>query len=77
MIFNSLDYILFLAACFAVYWALPKRYLRNGFLLLSSYLFYGYVNPWLCFLLVGVTACNYLAALAIQFIYDGITSISL
>lgn len=44
MLFNSLDFAVFLPLVFALFWALPARRtdLRNGLLLLASYVFYGW-----------------------------------
>ncbi len=64
MIFTSLDYLIFVIIAFSVYWCLPRQGLRNGLLLFGSYVFYGYVHPWFCFLLAGTTAANYLVSLA-------------
>lgn len=66
MIFTSLDYLLFVVAAFSVYWALPSRMLRNTYLLIGSYIFYGYLHPWLCLLLAGITLVNYGAAQAME-----------
>ena len=45
MIFHSLDFIFFLVAILAVYWALPFR-AQNLLLLGGSLFFYGYISPW-------------------------------
>ncbi|MFC2150178.1 MBOAT family O-acyltransferase [Calditrichota bacterium] len=44
MLFNSLDFAVFLPIVFAVYWLLNRRSLRvqNAFLVLASYVFYGW-----------------------------------
>ncbi|HRH36217.1 MAG TPA: MBOAT family protein, partial [Catalimonadaceae bacterium] len=44
MLFNSIDFALFLPLVFCLYWAIPSanRRLRNFFLLAASYLFYGW-----------------------------------
>jgi D-alanyl-lipoteichoic acid acyltransferase DltB (MBOAT superfamily) len=41
MLFNSLDYALFLSAVLAIYWSLPRGW-QNLFLLAVSYAFYGF-----------------------------------
>ena len=66
MSFIQTDYLLFFAAVCTVYWLLPSRRLQNGFLLLGSYVFYGWLTPILCLLLFSVTAVNYLAARSID-----------
>src|ERR1700722_14223168 len=58
MIFQSLDFLIFLAAVFSVHWLLPWR-LRNLFLVFASYFFYGYIHPWFLFLLWFVTIAVY------------------
>ncbi len=44
MLFNSLDFAIFLPIVFGIYWLLNKSNIRiqNAFLLLSSYVFYGW-----------------------------------
>ncbi len=41
MLFNSLTFLVFLPAVFAIYWALPRRG-QNAFLIAASYVFYGW-----------------------------------
>src|ERR1700722_12780149 len=65
MIFQSLDFLIFLAAVFSVHWLLPWR-LRNLFLVFASYVFYGYIHPWFLFLLWFVTVAVYASALGIE-----------
>ena len=44
MIFNSLDFAIFLPIVFAIYWVINKGPLRfqNFFIVLASYFFYGW-----------------------------------
>ncbi len=65
MIFQSLDFLVFLVLVVAFHWLLPARY-RSIFLLLASWVFYGYVHPWFLFLLWFVTVAVYAAALGIE-----------
>jgi alginate O-acetyltransferase complex protein AlgI len=65
MIFQSLDFLILLAAVFSVHWLLPWR-LRNLVLVISSYLFYGYIHPWFLFLLWFVTLAVYACGLAME-----------
>jgi alginate O-acetyltransferase complex protein AlgI len=53
MIFQSIDYLLFLCAVLGCYFWLPVRG-QNLLLLLASYLFYGWVHQWYL-LLIGIT----------------------
>ncbi len=65
MIFQSLDFIVFLLIVVSVHWLLPPRF-RSLFLLAGSYVFYGYVHPWFLFLLWFVTIAVYGCALGIE-----------
>ncbi|MFO1497751.1 MAG: MBOAT family O-acyltransferase [Verrucomicrobiota bacterium] len=50
----------FLPLVLAGYYALPVRSsARNGWLLLTSYLFYGWWNPWFVLLMLAITVVNY------------------
>jgi len=42
MLFNSIDFAIFLPIIFAVYWILKNRELQNYAILISSYFFYGW-----------------------------------
>jgi D-alanyl-lipoteichoic acid acyltransferase DltB (MBOAT superfamily) len=61
MIFNSLQFALFFAVVLAVYWFLPHRG-QNWFLLVASYVFYGYWDYRLLGLLVFVTLSAFFTA---------------
>lgn len=65
MIFHSLEFALFFALLFPLYWLLPRRP-QNLLLLVSSYLFYGYIHPWFLSLLVTSTLADYLLALSMR-----------
>ncbi len=65
MVFTSTSYFFLLAVVFCLYWILPSKTLRNSMLLLVSYVFYGFVHPWLCGLLIGTTLVHYLAGNAL------------
>jgi alginate O-acetyltransferase complex protein AlgI len=65
MIFQSLDFLIFLAAVFSVHWLLPWRW-RNAALLIASYCFYGYIHPWFLLLLWFVTLAVYVSGLAME-----------
>ncbi len=60
MLFQSLDYLVFLVAVLVVYWSLPRRG-QNALLLVASAVFYGYVHPWFLALLATSTVCDYVA----------------
>jgi alginate O-acetyltransferase complex protein AlgI len=65
MIFHSLDYVLFFLLTFALYWASPHR-IQNTLLLIGSYVFYGYVHPWFCFLIGFTTTVDFFCAQGIH-----------
>ena len=62
MLFNSLDYALFLPLVFAAYF-LSRRRLQNLILLAASYLFYGWWDPRFLFLITLSTAIDYCVGL--------------
>ena len=62
MTFHSLDFFAFFLIVTAVYWRLPHG-AQNWFLLVASYLFYGWVEPWFCLLLAGTTVVDWWVAL--------------
>ena len=60
MLFNSLEYAIFLVAVFIIYWGLFRLgALRIVFLIAASYLFYAASNPWFLTLLVASTVTDY------------------
>ena len=58
MIFQSIDYLIFFASVFAIYWRLPRRG-QHALLLVAGYVFYGYVHPWYCILLGATTVVDF------------------
>lgn len=66
MLFNSLQFALFLPVVFLVYWLL-RRSLRwqNLFVVAASYLFYGWWDTRFLLLIAFTSACSYLSGLAI------------
>jgi alginate O-acetyltransferase complex protein AlgI len=65
MIFNSLDFVFFIITLLAGYWLLPQR-AQNILLLVASYIFYGYVQPWLLLLIISKTLVTYVCAIQID-----------
>src|SRR3989304_2367697 len=51
MSFPDLTFWVFLAIVFAAYWMIPGRQWKNILLLIAGYIFYGWVSPWLAFML--------------------------
>ena len=58
MIFQSIDYLVFFVAVFAIYWRLPHKG-QHALLLIAGYIFYGYVHPWYCILLGATTLVDF------------------
>ena len=62
MVFSSHIFIFyFLPLCLLLYYSLPRR-LKNGFLTLFSYVFYGWFEPWYILLMLTSTFVDYFAA---------------
>ena len=68
MLFASITFALFLLLVFALYWFVFNRNLKvqNLFLLISSYVFYGWWDWRFLFLLFLISMSNYLIAIGIQ-----------
>lgn len=71
MLFNSFEFILFLPIVFLLYWFVFKpRRLQNLFLVVASYVFYGWWD-WRFLLLIALTsACSYASGLLLEH-YEG------
>ncbi len=68
MLFNSIEYFLFLFVVFLVYWLVlaGKLHVQNTFLLFAGYFFDGYWDWRFLFLLIGLTLINYMIGLKID-----------
>ena len=64
MVFNSIGYIIFFPIVLLCYYIVPQK-LKNIWLLLASYVFYGIWNVKYCILLFVCTLITYVAGLAI------------
>ena len=66
MLFNSLEYALFLPIVFAIYWLLRNKLrLQNLFVVLASYVFYGWWD-WRFLILIALTSfCSWGSGLLI------------
>lgn len=60
MIFHSLTFVAFFLTVVTLYWRLPHR-AQNALLLVSSYVFYGWVHPWFLTLIFASTVVDYWA----------------
>lgn len=67
MLFNSIEYLFFLPIVFAIYWLLRNHLkLQNLFVVLASYVFYGWWD-WRFLILIAFTSfCSYASGLLIQ-----------
>jgi D-alanyl-lipoteichoic acid acyltransferase DltB (MBOAT superfamily) len=74
VLFNSVEYLLFLPIVFAVYWAIGyarindslKLRLQNAFVVIASYVFYGWWD-WRFLILIAFTSlCSYASGLLIH-----------
>ena len=65
VLFNSIQYAIFLPVVFAVYWLLPHKF-RWPLLLAASYYFYMSWNPKYVVLILFTTVVSYAAALLIE-----------
>ncbi len=65
MLFNSKVFVVFLLFVLAVYYRLGKE-AKLWFLLVMSYVFYGFWNPWLCSLIFLSTVVDYVCAIQID-----------
>jgi alginate O-acetyltransferase complex protein AlgI len=68
MLFNSFEFLLFLPIVFFIYWFLTKKNLsiQNTFLLLASYIFYGWWDYRFLFLILLSTTVDYIIGLLLQ-----------
>jgi len=68
MLFNSLEFLLFLPTVFVLYWLVFKNQLRaqNILLLVASYVFYGWWDWRFLSLIIASTFLDYFVALALQ-----------
>lgn len=67
MLFNSLEYAIFLVVVFLMFWGLFRvGWLRIGFLIVASYVFYAASNPWFLILLGASTVNDYFLGLGMH-----------
>jgi hypothetical protein len=65
MLFNSIEYFIFLPIVIGIYWITPHL-IQNRILLAASYLFYGLWDIRFLFLIILSTCADYLIGLLIQ-----------
>lgn len=60
-------FLVFFAVVFAVHWGLARwRRVQNAWLALVSFTFYGWIQPWLCVLLLASSVLNFALGLAVE-----------
>ena len=71
MLFNSFEFMLFLPIVFLLYWFVFKpRRLQNLFLVIASYIFYGWWDWRFLFLIALTSACSFASGLLLEH-YEG------
>ena len=76
MLFNSIQYLLFLPFVILIYYIVPKK-IRYIWLLLVSYYFYICWNPKYVFLIAASTSITFFSGLGIQFCREKFASYGL
>ena len=68
MLFNSLEFLVFLPLVFLAYWFLLNKNLKlqNLFIVIVSYIFYGWWSPSFLVLIFVTTLCSFLSGLVVQ-----------
>lgn len=59
MSFTSFDFLLFFLIVIIFYWTIRKKRWQNAWLLMASYIFYGWVHPWYALMLGASTLLDY------------------
>jgi len=71
MLFNSIEFILFLPIVFLLYWfVFHKRQWQNLLIVIASYIFYGWWDWRFLLLIVFTSACSYVSGLLLEY-YEG------
>ncbi|MEM7104130.1 MAG: MBOAT family O-acyltransferase [Bacteroidota bacterium] len=67
MVFNSLPFLVFLPIVFLLYWFVVNRNFRvqNAFLLVASYVFYGWWDWWFLSLIIASSATDFFTGIRI------------
>ena len=64
MLFNSIEFLIFLPIVFAIYWLLKGRLKwQNAFVVVASYFFYGWWDWRFLFLIAFTSLCSYLSGI--------------
>lgn len=71
MLFNTIEYAMFLPIVFAIYWLLSKNLkLQNIFVVLASYVFYAWWDWRFLGLLFGMSLISWLGGKYISFVQN-------
>ncbi len=80
MLFNSIEFLLFLPAVFLLYWFVFDKFIRkskhqlmlqNAFVVVASYVFYGWWD-WRFLVLIAITSlCSWISGIMMQCVDDG------
>ena len=65
MHFNSIEYLIFLPIVFVLYWAIKPLKIQNLFVVIVSYIFYGWWDWHFLLLIAFTTLCSYISGLGI------------
>ncbi len=67
MLFNSITFLIFLPIVFAIYWSLHRQLRwQNIFVVIASYVFYGWWDWRFLVLIAFTTVCSYISGLLIE-----------
>tara|TARA_Y100001970_G_C14214545_1_gene848867 strand:- start:1019 stop:2455 length:1437 start_codon:yes stop_codon:yes gene_type:complete len=66
MLFNSIDFAIFLPIVFSIYWLIKKRKKQNLFLVISSYIFYGWWDWRFLFLIIFSSVVDYIVGIKLE-----------
>jgi alginate O-acetyltransferase complex protein AlgI len=65
MYFTDFSFLIFLSIVIPLYWLIPFNS-QNLLLLIASFIFYGFVHPWICLLMFGMGVVNFYSAILIE-----------
>lgn len=72
MVFNSTEFLLFLPIVFCIYWFVFNHHLKlqNLFVIIASYVFYGWWNTTFLILIAFTSFCSYISGIGIKHFMD-------
>ena len=65
MIFQSIEYLIFLVCVLALYFWLSRKW-QNVLIIVASYVFYGWVHPWYLILIAITTIFDWVCAIGME-----------